>query len=116
MNNRTDCLIQYSSAILTKSKKFDRVQKLKTTSSNPEELIIAKEEEEKASQEVVKIKEIFELHRSSLTKEMVRFEKERVRDLREAMKNFAQMQIDYTNDTISLITNCLGKLDVIKTV
>ncbi|KAI3659348.1 hypothetical protein MP638_003222 [Amoeboaphelidium occidentale] len=115
MNERTDVLVDYVEACKTKAKKFEKVQKLKLKGSVVvDEELAAVEEQNQADLDVDKKKKLFEQVKVSLTREFVRFEKDKSRDIRQALKDYAAIQVKYETQKTDLLKDVLAQLDSMK--
>lgn len=127
MNERTDVLADYVEACKTKAKKFEKVQKLKLKGSVvvDEELAAVEEQNQvtfafisfitlKADLDVDKKKKLFEQVKVSLTREFVRFERDKSRDIRQALKDYAAIQVKYETQKMDLLKDVLAQLDSMK--
>lgn len=112
MNERTDRLIDYVEALKTKTKRFEKVQKLKfknLADDNPE-MVAAVGEEKQAEEDIAKKMASFQDMKLAVTREMKRFEKEKTRDLHQALKDYAKIQVKFGNELIDTITQTLRQI------
>ena len=99
MNHRTDLLLEYNEALKTKLKKLERTEKAKLkVPINPEEVQECEADEVKAKEESDAKKDAFDKNNSELTKELSRFERDKGRDLKQAMDKYAAIQIRYAQE------------------
>lgn len=110
MNTRTDILIAYVAELRQKAGKFERMQKLRLQLPAKEsEYQLAVKEEQEAGESVERAKKEFDQIKLSLTREMVRFERERQKDICAALCNYGQTQVQAGRDRTLAIRRLLEK-------
>jgi hypothetical protein len=108
MNYRTDALIEYVETIKFRTKTYEKLLKAKSLNFGKTPEVIQLEQQLKDCEtEISQKRSVFEKSKIEVTREMVRFEKEKVKDYRNALRDYAQTQIRYEKQKLGAAESLL---------
>ncbi|CAG8574120.1 13983_t:CDS:2 [Funneliformis mosseae] len=111
MNNRTEKLVEYVNAVKQRNKKYEKAEKLKSVKGlDSSDVQVAIAEESKLTENVQKEKEEFINVQKTVTRELIRFKKEKSDELNKILKEYSELQLRFEKQKLKALTSYLNKL------